>query len=350
MKEIIYTRGNNFQPDFNNLAKVLENKIPNRPTLFEFAINDKLAAKLSGIENIDDNDRIAPFNRLIVAYKNAGYDYTTISGWRTNTLSFPKNEISKLESISLNSGNMITDQNSFEQYLWPNPEIGDYDIFYDLGKFLPDGMKLIASGNGGLLENVIDITGFQNLCMICLTDEDLTKNIFDAVGSRLLRFYEIVAPIETIGACIVNDDWGFKNQTMISPDMLRKWVFPWHKKMVEAIHNAGKYAILHSCGELSSVMDDIILDLKYDAKHSFEDLITPIEQAIDLWGDKIALLGGIDMDFLARSSLEEISTRSLSLIKRGMKLGGYALGSGNSIPDYIPDENYIAMISSIKLL
>ena len=36
-----------------------------------------------------------------------------------------------------------------------------------------------------------------------MLDESLTTDIFDAVGSRLLRFYEIVAPIETIGACIV---------------------------------------------------------------------------------------------------------------------------------------------------
>ena len=55
-------------------------------------------------------------------------------------------------------------------------------------------MKLIASGNGGLLENVIDIVGFENLCLMCMLDEDLTTDIFDSVGSRLLRFYEIVAP------------------------------------------------------------------------------------------------------------------------------------------------------------
>jgi uroporphyrinogen decarboxylase len=349
MKEIIYTRGNNFQPDFFNLAKVLENKIPSRPTLFEFAINDKLAGILSGIENIDINDRIAPFARLITAFQNAGYDYTTISGWRTNTLNFPKSDTSRLESISLNARNMITDRNSFELYPWPVPEIGDYEIYYDLKKYLPDGMKLIASGNGGLLENVIDITGFDNLCIMCLTDEELIKNIFDEVGKRFLRFYEIVASVETVGACIVNDDWGFKNQTMLSPEMLRKWVFPWHKKMVEAIHNANKYAILHSCGNLKSVMDDVIIDMGYNAKHSFEDLITPIEDAIDLWGDKIALLGGVDMDFLARGNVAEISKRSQSLIEKGMNCGGYALGSGNSIPEYIPDENFIAMISTVKL-
>jgi len=28
------------------------------------------------------------------------------------------------------------------------------------------------------------------------------------------------------------------------------------------------------------------------------------------------------------------------------KQGGYALGSGNSIPDYIPSENYLAMLKA----
>ena len=131
--------------------------------------------------------------------------------------------------------------------------------------------------------------------------------------------------------------------------MLRRWIFPWHKKMVDAIHKAGKPAILHSCGQLKDVMNDIILDMKYDAKHSFEDQITPVEQAFDLWGERIAILGGIDMDFLARSSPEEITKRSKAILKKGFAQGGYALGSGNSIPEYIPDENYIAMISAVNL-
>ena len=181
-----------------------------------------------------------------------------------------------------------------------------------------------------------------------LLDATLTTEIFDAVGSRLLRFYEIVASIETIGACIVNDDWGFKKQTMLAPEMLQRWVFRWHKRFVEAIHNAGKYAILHSCGQLKEVMDEVIDDMKYDAKHSFEDQITPVEEALDLWGDRIAILGGIDMDFLARSTPDIIRGRSIKLLEKTSGRGGYALGSGNSIPDYIPDENYLAMIAAVN--
>ena len=40
---------------------------------------------------------------------------------------------------------------------------------------------------------------------------------FGAVGSRLVRYYEICAAYDTVGALISNDDWGFKSQTMLSP-------------------------------------------------------------------------------------------------------------------------------------
>jgi uroporphyrinogen decarboxylase len=347
MNNIIYKRSENFEPDFNNLLLILKRFQPDRPTLFEFGINNRIIGKLSGEYQEDRSSRLSPFRRLIKSFTNAGYDYTTISGWRTNTLSFPKGTSEKKESRSQNSGNVITNRESFEKYEWPDPEKGDYDIYYDLRNEIPAGMKLVASGNGGLLENVIDLVGFENLCLMSLMDETLATNIFDSVGSRLLRFYEIVASIETIGACIVNDDWGFKNQTILSPEMLKRWIFPWHKKMVEAIHKSGKPAILHSCGQLIAVMDDIIDDMKYDAKHSFEDQITPVEEAFDLWGNRIAILGGIDMDFLARSTPAEISLRSKAMLEKGLSKGGYALGSGNSIPEYIPDENYLAMISTV---
>jgi uroporphyrinogen decarboxylase len=148
-----------------------------------------------------------------------------------------------------------------------------------------------------------------------------------------------------VGALIVNDDWGFKTQTMIPPEMLRELVFPWHKKMVEAIHQNKKFAILHSCGNLESVMDDIVTELRYDAKHSFEDAIVPVEDFWQQWHKKIAVLGGIDVDFLSRSNPETIGNRCRKLLET-TGLQSYALGSGNSITGYIPVENYMAMIKT----
>lgn len=95
-------------------------------------------------------------------------------------------------------------------------------------------------------------------------------------------------------------------------------------------------------------MDDIIDDMKFDAKHSYEDGILPVEQAYDRWGDRIAILGGIGIDFLCRTTPEEIYKRSCQMLERAEAKGSYALGFGNSIPYYVPDENYLSMISAVR--
>ena len=75
-------------------------------------------------------------------------------------------------------------------------------------------------------------------------------------------------------------------------------------------------------------------------------MILPVEDAYREWSGRIAILGGIDMDFLATASPPAINMRAKKLLElTGCK--GYALGSGNSIPLFIPTENYLSMISAI---
>jgi uroporphyrinogen decarboxylase len=205
-------------------------------------------------------------------------------------------------------------------------------------------MKLVAWGPGGVLENAVSLVGYERLCYLSLDDPELVDDVFEAIGSRLARYYELCAGYESVGALMGNDDWGFKTQTMLRPEQMRRWVIPWHKRIVEAIHGAGKPAILHSCGNLTTVMDDVIDEIGYDAKHSYEDAIEPVEQAYEHWGDRIAILGGIDVDFVCRSTPEEIKGRCRAMLERTQEGGGYALGTGNSVPAYVPQENYLAMV------
>ena len=79
-------------------------------------------------------------------------------------------------------------------------------------------------------------------------------------------------------------------------------------------------------------------------KLSVEDNILSVEQAYDKWGSQIAIVGGIDMDFLCRSTPHEIYKRAEKMLDKTTESGGYALGSGNSIPEYVPFENYKAVV------
>ncbi|MGD0596375.1 MAG: uroporphyrinogen decarboxylase family protein [Sedimentisphaerales bacterium] len=336
------------KPDFENLLEVLHCQIPGRPTLFEFFLNgsfyEKLTGRFLGVEGKDW--KWGAFNPIVTeAFRTAGYDYVTVLG---SSMKFETPDIERKATISLNAGSAITDRESFESYGWPDPDAFDYSSLELAKETLPAGMKLIVYGPCGVLENVISLVGFERLCMLLADDADLAKDIFDAVGSRLVRYYEICAAFDTVGALIVNDDWGFKTATMFSPVDLRRYVFGWTKKIVEVIHKAGKPAILHSCGNLDRVMDDIIDDMKFDAKHSFEDVIIPVEQAYEKWGGRIAILGGIDMDFMCRSTPKQIRQRCEAMLAKAATRGGYALGTGNSVPEYVPFDNYIAMIDCVR--
>ena len=336
------------KPNFENLLKVLRRQVPDSPTLFEFFLNgplyEKIAGRSLGVEGKDWKWGI--LNPIVTeAFRVAGYDYVTVGG---SDMKFKTPDIEKKATISLNAGSAITDRKSFESYGWPDPDAFDYSSLELAKDSLPAGMKLIVWGPGGVLENVISLVGFDRLCMMLADDADLAKDIFDAVGSRLVRYYEICAAFDSVGALIVNDDWGFKTSTMLSPADLRRYVFGWTKRMVEVIHKAGKPAILHSCGNLDGVMDDIIDDMKFDAKHSFEDVIIPVEQAYEKWGGRIAILGGIDMDFMCRSTHEQIRRRCEAMLAKATTRGGYALGTGNSVPEYVPFDNYIAMIDCVR--
>ena len=330
----------NRQPNFQNLLDVLHKKTPSRPTLFEFFLNERLERNIIGEEKYK---AMGEYERMVQSFYLAGFDYATIPITKQRIV---PEDAPREQTISLNAGHFIHDRQSFEAFTWPNPDEGDMAEFATVGAMLPEGMKVIIYGPGGVLENTIALVGYENLCMMLYDDPDLAKDIFDKVGSTLLRMYEIAIQYGFVGALIANDDWGYNTQTMLSPADLRRYVFPWHKRIVALAHSKGCPAILHSCGYYGDIIEDIIMDMSFDARHSYEDNIIPVERAYEQLKGRIAVLGGIDVDFMVTASEDAIYQRAKSLVEMGNG-GGYALGTGNSIAPYIPDAHYFAMTRAV---
>jgi len=329
------------EPNFENLLKVLRREVPERPVLFELFMNLPLYTVVNGCKPAGDDDlSIARFT--VDAFHKLGYDYATLHGSR---FGFPANPRDQRDTVSLNDGAVIFDEASYEAYNWPDPDAADYSKLEKIKPYLPDGMKLMVMGPGGVLENVIQLTGYENLCYMLYDDPELVGRLFDAVGSRLVRYYQNVLQYDSVGLVCSNDDWGFNTQPMISLNQMRKYVIPWHKKIVETAHASGCPIMLHSCGNMEGLIDDIV-EIGFDAKHSFEDNILPIEQAYEAWHDRIALLGGIDVDYVIRRPEQDVRSRVAAMLERTKDRGGWAVGTGNSVPEYIPVKQYLAMVEA----
>lgn len=232
----------------------------------------------------------------------------------------------------------------FEKYPWPKPEDIDYSHLEIAASYLPDGMMLTATTPGGVLENAMWIMGYVPFSYALYDQPDLVAAVFEKVGELELIAMQNAVEHEKVGGLFVGDDMGHKHGLLVSAQVIREHVLPWHKRMVEAAHAKGKPYILHACGDVEEIMDDYIDYCGIDAKHSFEDVIMPVTEVKRRYGDRIAICGGVDVDKLARLPEHELRKYVRGILEECAPGGGYLLGSGNSVANYIPVENFLAML------
>ncbi len=238
----------------------------------------------------------------------------------------------------------ITSWGEFEAYRWPEVKEFDFHPFEYLNDSLPDGMGLISCHGGGVYEHLSWIMSFEGLCTALYEDPDLVGAVADSIGEIQQEFYRNLLDLSNLVAVFPGDDMGYRTSTMISPDLLRRYVLPWHKRFAAMAHDRGLPYYLHSCGNVLGIMEDLIGEVGIDAKHSFEDAIVPVQEFQSTYGKRIAVLGGLDINILSAASPEEVAARTRFLLQRCGGEGRYAIGSGNSIPSYIPVANYLAMV------
>ena len=238
---------------------------------------------------------------------------------------------------------LITNWAEFERYPWPRIEDVDFSpVEYNV-KHMPDGMKTIVH-TWGVFELPMWLMGMETYFHALYDQPDLVEAIYERVGEIVLGVCRQAAELDGVGAVFLGDDLGFKSGTFINPDLLRKYVFPWYKRIADAVHCNGLPLLLHSCGNLKDVMDDLIETVGINAKHSYEDTFLSAPEAKRLYGDQIAILGGVDMDVLCRTSENELRAYARNVLDCCMPGGGYALGSGNTITNYVPLKNYLIML------
>ncbi|MEG0050402.1 MAG: uroporphyrinogen decarboxylase family protein, partial [Clostridia bacterium] len=223
--------------------------------------------------------------------------------------------------------------------------------FEALRRNMPQGMKAIGGVGYGIFECVQDLVGYEDLCYLRMDDPELYAELFQKIGDSNLRiwtrFLKEYGDIYCV--CRFGDDLGFKSTTLLPPDEIRSLIIPQYKRIIAAVHAAGKPFLLHSCGCIFEVMEDLIL-AGIDAKHSNEDQIAPFPVWVERYGDRIGNFGGIDTDAVCRLSKPEMREYISRVVSQSVGHGGFAFGSGNSIPDYVPAEGFLSMNEIIREL
>lgn len=248
-------------------------------------------------------------------------------------------------SYGSESAAVITSDADFERYPWPDTSTPlDFSHFEKMGSLLPDGVKIVGGVCMGPYEWVSTLMGVQGLALSIYTNPQLVERMFEKFCELHTSAVRQLATMDVIGALRQGDDLGFKTSTFLNPNQLRQYIFPTYKLMTQAAHAQNKPFILHSCGNLEEVYNDLIDDVGIDAKHSFEDVIMPVGKFKQQYGHRVTPLGGLDVDVICRSNERDLRAYARKMIEACYVDGYWAMGTGNSLTDYMPVENYLVIL------
>jgi uroporphyrinogen decarboxylase len=341
-----------FQNDYRHMLDVLNNRRPVRLPVYEHIISPQIMEKVlnvqfAGLINGNALDQEQYFRQYGRFFQKMTYD--TVSFEVTITDLLPEHG-----AILGGRPGPIQNRADFERYPWDELAARYWGVagpqFETLSRCLPDGMLALGGVGNGVFEISEDLVGFQYLAYMQADDPQLFDDLYQRIGDLMVQIWTVFLQryAGSFAICRFGDDLGFKTSTLVSPMTIRRHILPQYQRVIQLIKGVGKPFLWHSCGRIFPIMPDVI-ELGIDAKHSNEDIIAPFDEWIARYGERIGLLGGIDVDLLCQKSPAAIVEEVFEKGRRFRAAArGYALGSGNSIPDYVPVDGYLAMIEAAR--
>ena len=342
-----------FQPDYRNIVQAASNIRPDRVPLYEHGVDLGVIETFMGrpiltpILEGSYVEKVAAYRDICGFYSKMGYD---IVPWEWGACYVVQSGY----GLCGRSGPLIRTMDDLQAWDWDgafDKYVAKFDDqFRALAEALPEGMKVIGGIGNGIFETTQDFVPLIDLAYLQADEPEVYSELWNRVGDLFVRLWSWLLPRygEMFAVCRMGDDLGFRSSTLIQPAEIRGNVIPHYKRVVDIVHGHGKKFLLHSCGCIFEVMDDIITQAAIDAKHSNEDAISPFSEWLEKYNDRIGIFGGIDMDLLCRADEQTIRRKTLEVLELAERYNGFALGCGNSIANYVPFKNYLMMVNTVR--
>jgi uroporphyrinogen decarboxylase len=338
------------KPDFERYMKALHCEEPDRVPLGDWHVDQMPKEAFMGrsVNTLQDH---------IDFWHTAGFDYVPASSGILEPVRAPEGMTTTGDAVhteyrhkvsrkwaNTHEG-MVANWEQFERYPWPSVDDFDLSKWGAFDRMLPKGMKAILLF-GKVYTTAWMYMGAETFFNALEGDEELAGAIINKVGAIQYETFLRVVEHPCIGAVLNPDDVAFNTGLLVHPKYLRKYVFPWYKKMGQVCREKGIGFIFHSDGDCTEVMEDLI-DCGFHGFNPVQPNSMDIVEAKRRWGKKLCLIGNINLDStLTLGTPDDVRAEVYERIRTIGPGGGYMVASSNSITDYVPHENMKALLDA----
>jgi len=147
-----------------------------------------------------------------------------------------------------------------------------------------------------------------------------------------------------IDAVYFGDDWGQQMGLQMGPRIWREFIMPELKRMYSAVRQAGKYVMIHSCGKVQELFDDLIR-IGLNCFNPFQPEVMDVFDLMKTYKGRLAFHGGLStQQTLPYGSVQDVKGVTAKLLKAGRD-GGYIFAPAHAVEGDVPLENMLAFIN-----
>jgi uroporphyrinogen decarboxylase len=232
--------------------------------------------------------------------------------------------------------------------LTPTPDRIDWDAFEAARQRIhQEGLFFCYTGGAGY-QAITGVVHPDQLLELMILEPDWVKEMIDINTDMVIGLLQLLIDKGyQFDGYWCSDDLGYRNGLMFSPRHYRELVMPAHQKVCDFCHQHGLFGILHSCGNVNEAVGDLI-EAGWDCLQPLEvKAQMDVIQLKQEYGDRLALMGGIDVRVMADGTEEELEEEIRSKLEIAKENGGYIYHSDHSVPDNVSFQRYQHVIELI---
>ncbi|MFA6135384.1 MAG: uroporphyrinogen decarboxylase family protein [Phycisphaerae bacterium] len=189
------------------------------------------------------------------------------------------------------------------------------------------------------------LRGMENLMLDYYDNGDQIHRLHEALCNQYVGLIRRAGREFQPDGFWTSDDLGNQRQLMMKPDHFREFLKPYYRRVATACHECGMHFWMHSCGNNTEVLDDLI-EVGLDVFHPVQKHTMEEREIARRFGDRLTFLVGFDVQqLLPKGSPEEVRAEVRHLIDTFDRPdGGMCLAAGNGIVGGTPFENIDAFL------